>query len=401
MIEALFYAYWILMPFYFRDSGNMQISHSILALAFVLFFAIRASKNINLFSKIDIKLVFFVVFVFAINSLYFLLFRQDPFFLRSSMFYLFNLLLVVLFRELVSKKKNFTKNLFFLCRFNLIVQTAIYFWGRETILGMNIWWGGRVGLRYIGTLNDPNQFGLFILFTFMIMNVISVSNKYNVKLKIIDYAMVTFLVFQSASFGMFLGTSTLMATALFFQVPKRKLPLIFGSIAIGAVVTIFVFNINVYESFMLERIEQRFEDSTLYETFISFFEDRALDRIYLYPQYFIFGSGEGAHDRFFYRPAEMHSTILSLAFYYGIIPFVILLSWVRDNIRGLNIKELPIILSMFAASFTILAQRQPFIWLILVLICSNRNEQVSTIWEVNNEVNDSDKLLSQGSVQRI
>jgi len=360
MIRIIFFVYWLMMPLYFFPSGQMQISDIVLSFGFVLFFSWKLIKNQRLFAKMDTSLVLFIACVFLINTLYFILYNRSSIFMRSTIFYLFNLFLVIMFREL-SQDRKFVKTLFYLCRINLIAQVIFY------ITGI----GGNGGPRYVGTLNNPNQFAFFVFASFLVMYVISVSGKYSVKIRIIDYGMVLYLVILSASMGVLIGVTTLIVATLVFTIPKRKLPLIVSSLALGALLVFFLFDIDTDELFVTTRIEGRAD-----ATAVTFFEDRSLERVYLYPQYLLFGSGEGAHQRFGAR-TEMHSTWLSVVFYYGIIPFLILLTWMKGNLKNMDIKYLPVIIAIIVDSVGRITQRQPFIWAILILIylCNNTQEK--------------------------
>lgn len=362
-MNKIFYVYWLLMPFYIFPSGQMQIAHMVLSVGFVLFFFSKIAKNKSLITQIDTKLFLFVMCVFLINILYFLFIRQ-VWFLLSSMFYLFNLFLVVIFRSLSGDMK-FIKTLFYLCRLNLFVQMFIY------IIGL----GGDFGGRHIGTLNDPNQFAFFVFSTFLIMYVVSISKKFSVKLRVFDYAITIFLIVMSASVGVFLGVATLVIAIILINVPKRLMIPTIAAIATCIALVFLIFDIHPDDIFLLDRLDQRVFDNTL----VGFFEDRALERVYQYPQFLLFGSGEGAHGRFTPTGAEMHSTLLSIFFYYGIIPFLILIFWLKSNLRNMDKRYLPVILAILIESFVLLNQRQPFIWVIVVLIHSLSDNENTTI----------------------
>jgi len=362
-MKAIFFIYWLIMPFYLFPSGQMQIGDIVLSFGIVVFFSSNLLKNKPLFAKRDASLVVFVALVLLINSLYFLLYRQYSTFMRSTMFYFFNLFLVIIFRDL-SVDKKFVRNLFYLCRINLVVQMLLYITGLA----------GDGRSRYIGTLNNPNQFAYFIFASFIVMYVLSVSGKYSVKIRPYDYAIVVYLIVASASMGVFGGAMILIVANLVFTIPKRKLPGVLISLAAGSAIVVAVLGVDYFNDlFIAGRIEDR-EGMTIR----GYFEDRSLDRVYEYPRYLLFGAGEGAHRRFRYpRAPEMHSTIFSIWFYYGIIPFIIWLSWIKGNLKKMDMRYLPVVIAMLIDAMGRITQRQPFLWVIFILIyvCNNSKEE--------------------------
>lgn len=110
------------------------------------------------------------------------------------------------------------------------------------------------------------------------------------------------------------------------------------------------------------------------------FMDRGLDKLILYPQYVIFGAGEGGFARF---PAsvqinEIHCCLFSILFCYGIVPTGILLVWLGRQLKLLEEWMWPAALALLAESFLLINYRQPLFWLILVYgaVISEREEDV-------------------------
>ena len=102
---------------------------------------------------------------------------------------------------------------------------------------------------------------------------------------------------------------------------------------------------------------------------MNLWQERGYDKIFLYPQYILFGAGEGKYNRFekASHMNEIHATFPSILFYYGIIPFTILLIWIIKNLRNSKKGSLVVYIALFAESFTLLNQRQALFWTIIVL----------------------------------
>ncbi|MFZ1781035.1 MAG: hypothetical protein WAT94_06355, partial [Enterococcus aquimarinus] len=99
-------------------------------------------------------------------------------------------------------------------------------------------------------------------------------------------------------------------------------------------------------------------------------QDRGIEKVILYPEKTLFGSGEGMHDRFDRAVSdnEIHSTLFSILFYYGTVPTLLFLYWVGLNVRRLTIANLAVVLSLAVESITLLNQRQPLFWMLFVLL---------------------------------
>ncbi len=63
----------------------------------------------------------------------------------------------------------------------------------------------------------------------------------------------------------------------------------------------------------------------------------------------------------------MHSTLLGILFYYGILPFLVLMRWLRLNLRGVRKVLLPVYFALFIESMTLANQRQPVLWILILL----------------------------------
>ena len=88
-----------------------------------------------------------------------------------------------------------------------------------------------------------------------------------------------------------------------------------------------------------ERIIEKFNKLKEKDKFL---EDRHLDKFFDNLHYILYGAGEGRWYRFGDNEGEIHSTLPSLLFCYGILPTCILALWIYLNLKGLNLKELSV-----------------------------------------------------------
>lgn len=384
LLQYLFLIYILLKPFYIFASGSFQPSDAVFVLAFFVFLYYNGSVNL-IRCSFDYILCLFVLAVFVINIICFLIYRKTEF-IYSSLYYLFNLMLVLVARFLLLSKE-FIKKLFWVCRICLYLQVLIFF------LGLGDYYVDENGVtgRYLGTFNDPNQLAFY---TFALLMILFMIEKiYDVKCRtiILDYAAFFFILYHTASSGMLLAFVVfavsyfvvLLVSPTFERDSDRKKQLFYSLITLSILIVIFIiFNDKIITFFQKSELFSRLLEKENLSTSItdsgyterSIWQDRNIDKLYIYPHYNIFGAGQGYFARFYRANSsgEIHSTLLSILFCYGIIPTSLFLLWVWKNIRRTTIYFVPVFLSIAIESFTLLNQRQPLFWLIFLLSYSYR-----------------------------
>lgn len=384
ILQYLFLLYILLKPFYIFESGSFQPSDAVFMLSFLIFLYYNGSVNL-IHCSFDYILCMFVAAVFVINLFYFLIYRQTEF-IYSSLYYIFNLMLVLIARVLLLSKE-FIQKLFWVCRICLYLQVVIFF------LGLGKYYvdaNGETG-RYLGTFNDPNQLAFYMFALLMIMFMIEKMHDNKCRTFILDYAAFLFILYHTASAGILLAFVVFAVTYLvvllvsptFERDLKRRKQVFYGLITVLILVVIFI----IYKT----PIVAFFEDSELFSRILakenlltittdpnptnrSIWQDRNIDKLYIYPQYNFFGAGQGYFARFYRANSsgEIHSTLLSILFCYGVIPTSLFLLWIWKNIKKTSIYYLPVFLSIAIEGLTLLNQRQPLFWLIFLLSYSYR-----------------------------
>ena len=392
IVNLCIYAYWLLKPFYIGKSGTLQISDLFILIAFALMMFIKKDKQNQdkVKSKIQSELKYlllFIIFVAVINFIYFLIY-ETPDFIMSTLYYIFIFIGIYLFSGIISNKKTL-KKIFFLSFIDIVMQLFIFVIGKGTYFGNS---------RYQGTFNDPNQFGFFIIL--MLMHIYTISDIINAK-KIfvyISFLMGTFLIILSGSTGMILALGFFLAIQIFADINnignfirKNSAKIVIAlsfMIMIGTILIIeyngnrFVkikvtewYNEKILNSNMLLRIKEKTnkkDDGDL-------IEDRHLEQIVNNPWYCIYGGGQGYSIRFTNNEysGEIHSTLPSILFYYGIIPTIILLYWIIRNLKGLNLKQLSVYIALLIESFTLINQRQLMLWGLIILANMYKIDEIS------------------------
>lgn len=370
----------LLKPYYIFASGTLQIGDIVLLLAFFLF--LLATKN----NKKNIKnilienkyFVFFMILVFIINGFYFLYYLKFKFML-SSLYYLFNLFVIILFSYMFSKNEKSYKILDRILKFNIIVQLII------CILNLGDYYGG---YRYMGTFNDPNQFAYYIFISFCFVYLLNLKLKNSGFETFIFFLISIYLIIRSSSTGMLFGMMIFVAlyiVSLLKGVKKSSVrkAIIFCIVLIPFVLLVGILytnsdkriewdNIHIIERFS-EKIGKIENSNTLInDNHMTIWQERGYDKIIKYPWYILYGSGEGMYERFSSPKFvnEIHATIPSILFYYGIIPTFLLLAWMYKKIKGSPFKINAVFFAIIIESFTLLNQRQYLFWIMFILIAN-------------------------------
>lgn len=359
--KLCFLIFFLLKPFYLLPSGSLQIGDFFLGLSFVFMIYRRKIK----LEEIDKTFFAFFLCVIIINGIYGVIYTHLGFMI-SSIYYLFNLMVIMCFREFAHDGA-FLKRVEVICKANLWIQLAIY------CLGLGEYMGGTY--RYMGTYNDPNQLGFAIISTFFILYIL------NAKRLIVYFVISTFLLFQTSSSGMLLSITVLTVFWVLTQVKSMNLSTLripkmavigIGIVAICLLIVAYK-NLNIIDMIGINwehfRVEEKMNKGS--NPILSFLKDRNMMIITEHPEFFLFGLGEGYTDRYFGYYGELHSTVISLCYYYGIFPFFILVKWVIDNIKSIPLRVLPVYIAIFIEALTLVNHRQPSFWMIIILASFN------------------------------
>lgn len=388
LAPILFLLSLFLKPFYLFPSGGLQLSDICLALSFL--FVIFIKKKSFKFFRIDAIYIIFLIFVALINFanyFYFVDSKYNDFtFVMSTVYYVFCFIAIFLFRDM-GRDIEFIKKCVFVLRCALCIQLVVY------VLHIGRYYA--TNYRYMGTFNDPNQFSVFILLAFSFIEI--VIKKYNLRHFYLEDIATVVLIFEGASVGVvFALVAHYIFRLISFKFSFKISPGFILSILVGlTVVSGVLFYGNFDRNYSLEKIthdmsetvQKRFNEktsenrsklkvkkrnTTLIDNFIV---DRNMEVAEQYPEFFLFGFGEGAYGRFpekFIAGAavgEIHCTPVALCYSYGIIPFAILVFWIILNFRhGTNKNRcLLMYIPVFIECLTLANQRQPLFWMLFVL----------------------------------
>ena len=371
--KIFYLLFWLLKPFYLVKSGSMQIGDVFLGIAFLLvLYSDRMKIHID---EKDTPLFFFVIAVAIINTIYAAIYQNTDF-VKPILYFIFNFMCVYITRIFLEDAK-FVGKFNTILKFNLILQLAIF------LLGTGRWYS--VG-RYMGTYNDPNQLGFALLTTYCL--IYCLNRKQHTKHQWVFFLISLFLIFETSSIGMFLGISLIFVFEQYFRLAKIEtntkrvwyiayLVLIsIGLVYAGSYFLLVVTGVVETEITVLQRIADKFSNNELVDSFIN---DRNLFAFFEEPYRMIYGGGEGKWDRFVGRNGELHSTWMGILYYYGVIPFLLFLTWIKNNIKKIDWYILPVYICIFAEAFTLINHRQPSFWVLILLgsILKRTNDKIA------------------------
>lgn len=378
--KILFLIFLVLKPFYIFDSGGIQFADIFLILsAFIALPLLFLNRNKNgLMKEIFYENKLFILFtaLATLVNLYYFSTLGKVSFVLSPLYLVFNLIAVMLFSYL-GKSRQFLAKISIILEIHLMLQAVIFFLGVGRMYD---------DVRYMGIMNDPNQFGFFVFIAFLYIYVIHRSLNINSLRTGLSLALTVFLVFLSGSTGMVLGLGVFVAAILCYkllQIGHTRYVVIQKTMYALAIFVVTFMLIIIPAGLLVggESVEKMMSNQVLVERVsnkvssggttndLTFWEDRGYDKLYFYPQYAIFGAGQGEYYRFSKAATdiEIHATLPEVLFVYGIVPCCILLLWMYQRTKRAPMYAKIALLALLVESFTLLNQRQALFWMFIVL----------------------------------
>lgn len=351
LVLALF-----MSQFYFWSSGLPQFSHIFILLALLIFFC----KN-NKIKVSNVKIIFiFLAYVILVNLTWFMISGFETSYLVSIGYWIFNFSLFLLLVNLKDENAGY---------FLKVILRLIFF---SYILEIFLW---AVGLgkysfspRYNGFFNDPNQMAFWVLSTCSVYLYLS-NRKIN---NIIIYFLALFLIMLTLSRSAILGFSLLTFAIIFKQKGDifKKILLSLFSLLLVLLLLVVLNRYGVFDS-ILARIMQGLLEKDEQA------EGRGFDILLNFPEYLLFGAGQGNYS--LYSPAgnEIHSTWFGIFFYYGVFGLSIFLIFIYNIFRTLSFAEKILFLSPMLYGFTTYSARTTVFWFFIgVFVIAKKNSHM-------------------------
>lgn len=333
MILVLVGLYFIMKPFYFWRSGLPQISDFLIFFSFLLFslksgLLLHYPKNNRTLFILSTCFFFYVVLV---NVVWFVILDFDTDFLQIAVFFAFNIGVLLYFTMLHNRYKDVLMRVIYRgALLSALIQGAIFMAS-----------GGFQGQRNIGTFNNPNQLGYYGLLTFGLLIFTSQRIKVSPVTFLSGVAASIVLTLTSLSKAAMIAYAILIMGYLFTPGENKKLKRKVNMMVFLVCMVVIMVGSYRPELFgdnpLLTGVQDRV--SNIGSDTDDSLAMRGYDRISEYPQYWIFGAGEGAYERFNNVTYEFHSTLGTVQVSYGIIgllQFLFLLYYVlrRNGFKG-------------------------------------------------------------------
>ena len=293
ILLLLWFSYLVASPFYIFESGLPQPADLFLA-TLVLLVLSGLIISVPNHQRLYFFGATFLTIVTVVNLIWWSIYYDYRFFM-AVLFYLYNFLALVSIAILTQRFPDQTMRI---TRYGLLICALA-----ETVAVLYFTPSGMV--RAIGTFNNPNQLGYWSLIAFAVW-LITKRDEPLGPIDTIVIALLTYVTIGSLSKASIAGFVMLITAAIIFQRFRRSYMV--GSV-FAAVIFLSVsgltpaltdmvsdrFNAFLSEGFgaeMLDRMENvtEEEDSNL--------AGRGYDRIWLFPEYLLYGAGEGANNRF-------------------------------------------------------------------------------------------------------
>ena len=372
MTNILLLLFILIRPFYVRASGQVQPADGFLMLYFfcTLYRDFKAEVLVPNIKKNKLFYIF-LVFAIMINAFYHKV-VPDPRFLFSSLYLIY--MGVVVYSYDSGINKGLIDKIRYILYGNLMIQFLIYSSGLGRLY-YELWEEGAT--RYMGTFTDPNQFGFYI-FIVLLFAYLTKHEKADTYLFPITSVMGIFLVIQSKSLAAFLGLAVLYTLALLrFIGEKFRVNKVILCVMLILTTTGVVYYFIPTSDFRIEDVEYNTVNRIRYKIYNVIYADgikdilreRAAEKIINYPEYFIYGAGEGNYERYYPEPVnEIHSSFINLFFSYGLIPFAILMGWFKKRLKGLNAVSLVCFITILIESMFLVNYRQALFWVLWITL---------------------------------
>jgi hypothetical protein len=315
---AIFF-YCVSAIFYIFPSGMPQPSDILIAIAVLCYFVFFLARRMSKISSLAILTLGFGFYAFTVNMVHYA-FLPDSVFFKSSLYYLFNASVMLFVVSLFKRNPDTVSQILYL---GVIVAVVLEF---LFILFIS---AGAGSSRIIGTFNNPNQLALWSLLAACLLVVL----RSKTRLGFTDFLLLLALGYiQTLSLS---KAGIICFALLFLSLPffhfvsvKIKIAFVIAAIVLG------ILSASNFQTFgqALENFDP-FERTLARLATIGTEADESLEgrnytRILNYPEFLLLGAGEGGYARFSgpWHNLELHSSLGTIAFSYGIIGMGLFLS---------------------------------------------------------------------------
>lgn len=363
---VLFSCYFIFKPFYFFESGLPQLSDYFILLLFAMSLfninvTIRSVSADKISKKLTILLILFLYNIIFVNGIWSMIIEGDL--IVSSLWYLFNVLLLFIFL--------FMYYIFGNAIYSIVYKSLIFTVSLQVLLIFFY-----IEDSHRGTLffNNPNQLGYFGLLSLGIILIIARIEKVRLPGLIIGIASSIALILFSLSNAAIISSVIIL---ILFIWPSRdknrifKFFSIFTALCLLCSFFIYLFNPGLVEKIeIINKMNNRLIKAT--EMGSEQIQYRRYNIITENKKYLVFGAGEGNFRERFNSAGEIHSTVGTIVFSYGIIGLLLFLLILFRVLYRKNLYNYYPVIAILLYGFTHNGIRNGLLWITLGVIFTNR-----------------------------
>ena len=363
-------AYLMAFPFYFFPAGSAQPSDIFIALIIGLYLLTNGFKHFKDNREVFMKFMRFCVYLTVINmAVYVAMIGANskglPGFIISS-FYIYNLMVMGL---ALAFYRRYGRDFIYTTVYSCIIAAAL-----QITLSFVLETGGE-GVRGSLFFTNPNQLGYYSLCGLAIVLSLESMIKIPKLLVFLSFFLFSYLALVSVSKAA-LGAMIILFGAYIIANRIVSVNNILAIVVVGGLGYFALLNTEFGQTFQRNlEIRQLNEEDRPDE--ITEWEYRGYDRMTNHPGYLILGAGEGGYNRFdtFIENHEMHSSIGTIIFCYGIPGTILFVSFVFSLFRGLQWYYLIYSLPLFAYGLTHMGLRFTIFWVALIIFPMIRMEK--------------------------
>lgn len=220
--------------------------------------------------------------------------------------------------------------------------------------------------RAMGTFNDPNQMGYWALLTAVSFFVVRDGRSLRLA-DLVALLLAGLVIFFSVSRAAILGFSTLVTLVILFSRINPRRVLAGLAILVVAVLLTRLVDVGVDQSYqsVLNFAEKRFASK---DTANDSLAERGYARLWLFPEYLLFGAGDGLYPQRFNLANETHSTVGSILFAYGVVGLSLFGVLLYVLVRRANWFRITLLLPVMIYGIAQQGVRFSMFWTFLALV---------------------------------
>lgn len=369
ILLSLFVLFIIIKPFYFWRSGLPQPADFIyVLLILMLLLRIDIGNTFKFLFKqqVFILSIVFAFWVFLCNSIWTII-LSVPQIMFPTIYYFYN---VIVFTTVLILVRLYGELLFIkVFSISVVLSLSIQFF-------LFLAAGGYTGGRQTINFNNPNQLGYYGLLA--LVSVFYVQSRIHMHKLSFMFATIasSILILISLSKAAIVSVFMLIFFHFLHQIGNiRNRFFIVTTTLLIVIIAFFLIGfdlLRISDIPLLDAVNRRL--LSISKDSDDSFEGRGYDRLYNYPEYWIFGAGEGAPNRYSGSlTGEFHSTLGNIQLSYGLIGTILFLSILLHVLKPNNYADWYLIMTLLTYGLTHNGIRNTLFWILLGIMAMSKN----------------------------